>query len=174
MHAHLQKPLLTRAEVAEVLDVSVQTVARMIGRGELEKVPVGDRFVRIPTESLMAYLARYGQEHPGSDVAAEEPKRLAEEEDHEETGLLPAPPHALRDLRACLAQRQDDIAEALDLHATMLSIEAEGLHRLADRIRESGRAAEFSVVARDGARVRVTGPRELVEQFLDDGLLLEC
>jgi excisionase family DNA binding protein len=163
MHAHLQKPLLTRAEVAEVLGVSVQTVARLIGRGELETVPVGDRFVRIPTESLKAYLASCGQE----------PKRQAEEEDHEETGLLPAPPHAFRDLRACLAQRHD-IAEALDLHATMLSIGAEVLHDLADRIRESGRAAEFSLEARDGARVRVTGPRELVEQFLDDGLLLEC
>ncbi len=56
MHTHLQKPLLSRAEVAEVLGVSVQTVARMIGRGELETVQVGERFVRIPAESLERYL----------------------------------------------------------------------------------------------------------------------
>jgi excisionase family DNA binding protein len=52
MHKHLQKPLLTRGEVAEVLGVSVQTVARIIGRGELAT----KRFVRIPVESLEQYL----------------------------------------------------------------------------------------------------------------------
>ena len=56
MHTHLQKPLLTRVEVAEVLGVSVQTVARMIGRGELEIVRVGERFVRITAESLRGVL----------------------------------------------------------------------------------------------------------------------
>ena len=56
MHTHLQKPLLSRGEVAEVLGVSVQTVARMIERGELETVQVGERFVRIPAESLEHYL----------------------------------------------------------------------------------------------------------------------
>ena len=44
------------------MGVSVQTVARLIGRGELETVRVGDRFVRIPAESLEAYLAAKPQE----------------------------------------------------------------------------------------------------------------
>ena len=56
MHTHLRKPLLTRGEVAEVLGVSVQTVARLIGRGDLETVRVGERFLRIPAESLERYL----------------------------------------------------------------------------------------------------------------------
>jgi excisionase family DNA binding protein len=62
MRAHLRKPLLSRAEVAEVLGVSVQTVARLIGRGELETVRVGERMKRIPAESLEAYLAAKPQE----------------------------------------------------------------------------------------------------------------
>jgi excisionase family DNA binding protein len=65
MPQHLHKPLLTRREVAEVLGVSVQTVARMLGRGELETVRVGERFVRIPAESLEAYLASKPQEGGG-------------------------------------------------------------------------------------------------------------
>jgi excisionase family DNA binding protein len=56
MHINLQKPLLTRGEVAEVLGVSVQTVTRIIGRGELEAKRVGSRFIRIPVESLKRYL----------------------------------------------------------------------------------------------------------------------
>ncbi len=62
MHTHLHKPLLTRAEVAEVLGVSIQTVARLLRRGELKTVRVGERFVRIPAESLEAYLAAQPQE----------------------------------------------------------------------------------------------------------------
>jgi excisionase family DNA binding protein len=50
------KPLLTRGEVAEVLGVSVQTVRRMVLRGELESRRVAKRFVRIPGESLERYL----------------------------------------------------------------------------------------------------------------------
>jgi excisionase family DNA binding protein len=56
MLKHLREPLLTRREVAEVLGVSVQTVARLIERGELETMRVGERFVRIPAESLEQYL----------------------------------------------------------------------------------------------------------------------
>ena len=56
MHKHLLTPLLTRGEVAEVLGVSVQTVGRIIERGELETRRVGKRFVRIPAESLEQYL----------------------------------------------------------------------------------------------------------------------
>jgi excisionase family DNA binding protein len=62
MHAHLHKPLLTRAEVAEVLGVSVQTVARLIQRSQLATVRVGERMKRIPAESLEAYLAAKPQE----------------------------------------------------------------------------------------------------------------
>jgi excisionase family DNA binding protein len=56
MHKHLRKPLLTRGEVADVLGVSVQTVGRIIARGELETVRVGERFVRIAAKSLERYL----------------------------------------------------------------------------------------------------------------------
>jgi excisionase family DNA binding protein len=65
MYKHLQEPLLTRREVAEALGVSVQTVARLIGRGELETVRVGERFVRIPAESLEQYLQ--AQEKGGAE-----------------------------------------------------------------------------------------------------------
>jgi excisionase family DNA binding protein len=56
MHKHLLTPLLTRREVAKALGVSVQTVGRIIERGELETVRVGKRFIRIPAETLQAYL----------------------------------------------------------------------------------------------------------------------
>jgi excisionase family DNA binding protein len=55
MRLLLQKPLLTRAEVGDVLGVSVQTVARMLKRKELEAVKIG-RSVRILSESLERYL----------------------------------------------------------------------------------------------------------------------
>jgi excisionase family DNA binding protein len=50
------KPLLTRREVADVLGVSVQTVARLIERGQLGTVRVGERLKRIPAEDLERYL----------------------------------------------------------------------------------------------------------------------
>ena len=56
----LRKPLLSRKEVAEVLGISINTVARLISRGELQTQRVGVRFVRIPAESLMAYLDKGG------------------------------------------------------------------------------------------------------------------
>jgi excisionase family DNA binding protein len=56
MESRVQMTLLTRREVAEALGVSVQTVARLIRRGELETVRVGERFIRIPAESLERYL----------------------------------------------------------------------------------------------------------------------
>jgi excisionase family DNA binding protein len=62
MHKHLLKPLLTRREVAEALGVSVQTVGRIIGRGQLETRRVGKRFIRIPAESLQAYLDASAEE----------------------------------------------------------------------------------------------------------------
>jgi excisionase family DNA binding protein len=60
MSLQLSKPLLTQAEVAEVLGVSVQTVSRMVARGELETRRVGKRFVRVPAESLDRYLSEKG------------------------------------------------------------------------------------------------------------------
>lgn len=44
--------LLTRMQVAETLGVSVQTIARMIARNELETIKVGIRLIRITAESL--------------------------------------------------------------------------------------------------------------------------
>jgi excisionase family DNA binding protein len=38
------------------LGVSVQTVARLLERGQLQGQRVGERFVRIPAESLERYL----------------------------------------------------------------------------------------------------------------------
>ncbi len=52
--------LLPAAKVAEMMGVSVQTVRRLIKTGQLEAVKVGARFVRVPQESLEAYLQRKG------------------------------------------------------------------------------------------------------------------
>jgi excisionase family DNA binding protein len=57
MRLLLQKPLLSQAEVGEVLGVSVQTIARMLKRQELEAVKIG-RSVRILSESLDRYLTK--------------------------------------------------------------------------------------------------------------------
>lgn len=50
--------LLTRHEVAERLNVSERTVDRWRKRGWLDEVPVGDRLVMIPEQSLEALLRR--------------------------------------------------------------------------------------------------------------------
>lgn len=52
--------LLTRQQAAEALGVSVQTVARLIRRGQLETRRVGERMVRIPAESLERYVEKGG------------------------------------------------------------------------------------------------------------------
>jgi excisionase family DNA binding protein len=52
-----QKPLLSQAEVGDVLGVSAQTVARMLKRKELESVRIG-RSVRVLSDSLERYLER--------------------------------------------------------------------------------------------------------------------
>jgi len=52
--------LLRKSEVAQILRVSVQTVGRLLARGELESQRVGARFVRITKSSLDAYLERKG------------------------------------------------------------------------------------------------------------------
>lgn len=57
MRLLLQKPLLSQAEVGEVLGVSVQTIGRMLKRRELEAVKIG-RSVRILSESLERYLRK--------------------------------------------------------------------------------------------------------------------
>jgi excisionase family DNA binding protein len=56
----LLKPLYSRMEVAALLGVSVQTIARMIGRGELQTIKVGERFLRIPAESLARVIGEKG------------------------------------------------------------------------------------------------------------------
>jgi excisionase family DNA binding protein len=57
MRLLLQKPLLSQAEVGDVLGVSVQTIGRMLKRRELEAVKIG-RSVRILSESLERYLRK--------------------------------------------------------------------------------------------------------------------
>lgn len=44
----------TREEVAELLRISTRTVDRMIRAGELPKLPLPGRLVRIPRESVLA------------------------------------------------------------------------------------------------------------------------
>ncbi len=58
MFAAVEKPLLTRAEVADLLGVSIQTVSRLVRAGKLTGVTVGERFIRIPFASLEQYLSK--------------------------------------------------------------------------------------------------------------------
>lgn len=51
------EPLLTQADLAEYLNVSRWTVARMISRGDLPAVRVGDRR-RFRREDVDAFLER--------------------------------------------------------------------------------------------------------------------
>lgn len=55
--------LLTQAEVADVLRVSRWTVARLIGRGELRGVRVGDR-LRFRRREIDEYLDRDREKKP--------------------------------------------------------------------------------------------------------------
>jgi excisionase family DNA binding protein len=60
MGDHVQAPLLlTRSEVAERLKLSLVTVDRLRRRRELEVIKLG-RAVRIPAESVTAYLLKKG------------------------------------------------------------------------------------------------------------------
>lgn len=56
--ATVEKPLLTKAEVAEALGVSTQTVSRLVKAGKLTGVTVGERFIRIPSTSLEEYVSQ--------------------------------------------------------------------------------------------------------------------
>ena len=51
-----QKPY-TRQEVAELLGLSLMTVNRMMNRGTLKRIHVGERAVRIDAESVKTLLA---------------------------------------------------------------------------------------------------------------------
>jgi excisionase family DNA binding protein len=59
-HAQVNGPLLSRADVAAWLGVSVTTVVRLITRGEIDAQRIGERAVRVPKTSVEAYLARRG------------------------------------------------------------------------------------------------------------------
>ena len=48
--------LLSYSEVANILNVSRMTVCRMINRGELPRVKVGKRSVRIPESAIESLL----------------------------------------------------------------------------------------------------------------------
>ena len=50
-----EKPL-TRKEVAELLGLSIQTINRMLNRGTLKRIHVGERAVRIDRKSVRAIL----------------------------------------------------------------------------------------------------------------------
>jgi excisionase family DNA binding protein len=55
MSIHVQKPLLSRQEVAETLGISIRTVDVMLERKQLESIKV-NRFVRIKAESLEQFM----------------------------------------------------------------------------------------------------------------------
>jgi excisionase family DNA binding protein len=48
--------LLTRAQVAEMLGVSVQMIHLLIQRGELRCIKIGKRFTRVDSAELDRYL----------------------------------------------------------------------------------------------------------------------
>jgi len=50
--------LMTVADVADRLRISTRQVWRLIADGELETVRIGSRAVRVPTASVVAYVAR--------------------------------------------------------------------------------------------------------------------
>lgn len=54
----LPAPLLTKAEVAEHLHVTVRTVDRLIAAGEIKAVRLGHRTTRVHPDSVDAYLVR--------------------------------------------------------------------------------------------------------------------
>ena len=58
------EPLLTAAEVAKILRLSVRSVRRLIAENELHVVRVG-RSVRVRPEDLRSFLDASGQERPG-------------------------------------------------------------------------------------------------------------
>jgi excisionase family DNA binding protein len=51
-------PLLTPLEVAEVLGISSRGVRRLVARGDLAGVRVGDRHLRVEMEELASYIER--------------------------------------------------------------------------------------------------------------------
>jgi len=57
-------PLLTVADVAEVLRLSVRSVRRLIADNRLRAVRIG-RAVRVRAEDLRSFLAASSQEWPG-------------------------------------------------------------------------------------------------------------
>jgi excisionase family DNA binding protein len=67
MPAHSQgteERLLTVADVAEILRLSVRTVRRLIAEDQLPIVRIG-RAVRVRGEDLRSFLDTSGQERPG-------------------------------------------------------------------------------------------------------------
>jgi excisionase family DNA binding protein len=63
--AWLPRRLLDVAEVADLLNVSVRTIRRMIDEGRLRRVPHLGRLVRIRPEDVFTLIT--GQQMSGSD-----------------------------------------------------------------------------------------------------------
>ncbi len=55
-HDLKSREVLTTSEVADILRVSESHVCRMIKTGELTKLPLGQRIIRIPRSSVNALL----------------------------------------------------------------------------------------------------------------------
>jgi excisionase family DNA binding protein len=58
------EPLLTAADVARILRLSVRSIRRLIAEDELPVIRVG-RSVRVRPEDLRSFLDASGQERPG-------------------------------------------------------------------------------------------------------------
>lgn len=61
--------LLTRSEAAHHLRVSLTTITRLTSSGQLTAVHIG-RAIRIPAESLAAYIAGEQQQHAPGQLTA--------------------------------------------------------------------------------------------------------
>ncbi len=58
MHDHAPpEPLLSRSDAARALAVSQNTLDRLLARGELPRVIIGQRSVRVPAAAVAAYIA---------------------------------------------------------------------------------------------------------------------
>jgi excisionase family DNA binding protein len=62
--------LLTKAETARRLGVSLRGVERLIARGELASLTIGQRSRRIPENAVISYIARQlDADQRGGDAA---------------------------------------------------------------------------------------------------------
>lgn len=62
----MAEPLLTTTETARALAVSPQTVRRLVARGELRPVRLGERLIRFRAEEIQKILRPCSKEEVGN------------------------------------------------------------------------------------------------------------